>query len=124
MSRAKWPTHYLAASSLTGKPRVLFLIGYESFEAWEKDQLAQQKNATLSAAMERAQVADGELLTASDSSVLVYNDQYSLRSTVDLPHMRYFAISLYRVRPGHDMDWDTIVKMVKDVKCHPRPLGL
>jgi hypothetical protein len=27
--------------------------------------------------------------------------------------MRYFEISLYRVRAGHDSDWDTIVKMVK-----------
>ena len=43
----------------------------------------------------------------------MYSDEYSLRSTVDIPHMRYFEISLYRVRPGHDADWDTIVKMVK-----------
>jgi hypothetical protein len=27
--------------------------------------------------------------------------------------MRYFDISLFRVRPGHDADWDKIVKMVK-----------
>ena len=26
--------------------------------------------------------------------------------------MRYFEISLYRVRPGHDADWDSIAKMV------------
>src|SRR5690242_3814048 len=51
-ARAKWPTHYFAASALTGRPRVLFFVGYESFEAWEKDSLAQQKNATLSAALD------------------------------------------------------------------------
>ena len=45
MTRAKWPTHYLAVSSITGKPRVLFLTGYDSFEAWEKDVLATQSNA-------------------------------------------------------------------------------
>ena len=33
MTRAKWPTHYLAVSSITGRPRVLFLTGYDSFEA-------------------------------------------------------------------------------------------
>ena len=37
MTRAKWPTHYLAVNSITGKPRALFLTGYDSFEAWEKD---------------------------------------------------------------------------------------
>ena len=50
-TRAKWPTHYFAASALTGKPRVLFFVAYDSFEAWEKDSMAQQKNATLSAAL-------------------------------------------------------------------------
>jgi len=113
MTRAKWPTHYLAVSSISGKPRVLFLTGYDSFEAWEKDVLATQNNATLSAALDRASVADGDLLSDYDASALVYSDEYSLRSTVDIPHMRYFEISLYRVRPGHDGDWDTIVKMVK-----------
>ncbi len=113
MTRAKWPTHYLAASSITGKARVLFLTGYDSFEAWEKDVLAEQKNAALSAAVDRAAVADGDLLSDYDSSALVYSDEYSLRSAVDIPHMRYFEISLYRVRPGHDGDWDAIVKMVK-----------
>ncbi len=113
MTRAKWPTHYFAVSSLTGRPRVLFLTGYDSFEAWEKDVQATQKNATLSAALDRAALADGELLSDYDSSALVYSDEYSLRSAVDIAHMRYFEISLYRVRPGHDADWDTIVKMVK-----------
>ena len=53
-SRAKWPTHYLAVDSLSGKPRSLFLTGYDSFEAWEKDSRATQKNATLAAAIDRA----------------------------------------------------------------------
>jgi hypothetical protein len=89
------------------------LTGYDSFEAWEKDVQATQKNATLSAALDRAALADGDLLSDYDSSALVYSEEYSLRSAVDIPHMRYFEISLYRVRPGHDGDWDTIVKMVK-----------
>jgi hypothetical protein len=112
MTRAKWPTHYLAVTSLSGKPRALFLTGYESFEAWEKDALASEKNRTLSAVLDRAAVADGELLSEADATALVYHDEYSLRSATDIPHMRYVEISLYRVRPGHNKDWDTIVKMV------------
>jgi hypothetical protein len=112
MTRAQWPTHYLAVSSLSGKPRALFLTRYDSFEAWEKDALATEKNPTLSAALDRAGVADGDLLSDVDSTALVYHDEYSLRSSVDIPHMRYFEIALYRVRPGHDADWDSIVKMV------------
>jgi hypothetical protein len=111
-SRAKWPTHYLAVDSLSGKPRSLFLIGYDSFEAWEKDTQAAQKNATLGAALDRATQADGELLSDVDSGAFVYSEEYSLRAPVDIAHMRYFEISLYHVRPGHHKDWDDLVKLV------------
>ncbi len=113
MTRAKWPTHYFAVSSITGKPRVLFLAGYDSFEAWEKDVLATQKNATLSAALDRAAVADGDLLSDIDTSALMYREEFSLTAPVEIAHMRYFEISLYRVRAGHEADWEAIVKLVK-----------
>ena len=112
-ARAKWPTHYFAATALTGKPRVLFFVAFDSFEAWENDSLAQQKNAALSAALDRASVNDGELLSETDTSVLTYNDEQSLRAPVDIAHMRYFEISLYRVRPGHRAQWNELVKLVK-----------
>lgn len=111
-TRAKWPTHYLAVDSITGKPRSLFLTAYDSFEAWEKDVKAVQKNATLSAALDHASFADGDLLSDADASALVYHPEYSLRAAVDIAHMRYFEISLWQVRPGHEKDWDDIVKMV------------
>jgi len=56
-TRAKWPTHYLTIDSLSGKPRSLFLVGFDSFDAWEKDNQATQKNTALSAALERAALA-------------------------------------------------------------------
>jgi len=112
-ARAKWPTHYFAASAMTGKPRVLFLVGFDSFEAWEKDNQATQKNAALSAALDRAAAADGENLDGYDTSVLVYNEEQSLRAPVDIAHMRYFEIYLYRLRPGHRHEWDELAKLVK-----------
>jgi hypothetical protein len=112
-TRAKWPTHYLAMNSVSGKNRALFFVGYDSFEAWEKDNMAQQKNAALSAALDRAVLNDGDLLSETDNSVLVYNEEQSLRAPVDIAHMRYFEISLYRVRSGHRHEWNEAVKLVK-----------
>jgi hypothetical protein len=111
LKAAKWPTHYLAVDSFSGRPRSLFLTPYDSFEAWEKDVQATQKNTTLSAALDRAGVADGELLSDADGGAFVYREEYSLRAGSDLPHMRYFEISLFHVRPGHEKDWDSLVKM-------------
>ena len=108
---ANWPTEYLAVDSLSGKPRSLFLVGYDSFAAWEKDAQAVQNNATLSAALDHAGVVDGDLQTDADASVLTYREDLSLRPVVDLPHMRYFEISLFVVKPGHDKDFENLAKM-------------
>jgi hypothetical protein len=113
-ARAKWPTHYFAADSLSGNPRSLFFVGYDSFAAYEKDFLATQKNASLAAALDHAGVVDGELQTErSDTGTFVFNEHYSMRASVDIAHMRYFDIEVFHVKPGHHHEWDEAVKLVK-----------
>jgi hypothetical protein len=112
MKQAKWPTHYLAVESLSGQQRALFLTGYDSFAAWEKDTLATQKDKALAAALDHAAAVDGELLSETDAAALAYREDYSLRPEVDIAHMRYFEISRFQVKQGHDKDWDEIVKLV------------
>jgi hypothetical protein len=114
MAAAKWPTHYFGMDSLSGPSRSLFFVGYPSFAAWEKDNLATQKNATLSAALDRASVADGDLLSEYESSASVYRDDLSLRSTVDIAHMRYFEITQFVVRPGHEREFEALAKIYVD----------
>jgi len=114
MMHAKWPTHYLAMESLSGKNRALFFTGYESFEAWEKDTLATQKDKMLSSALDKAWAADGDLLSDTDGAVLAFKEEYSFRPEVDIAHTRYFEISAWQVKQGHEKDWDEIVKLVKE----------
>ncbi len=111
MRAAKSPTHYLAADSMSGQTRSLFFTGFDSFEAMEKDMRAVEKNPTFAAALDRAGAADGELLSETDAGDFVYREEYSLRPVTDIPHMRYFEISLFRIKPGHEKDWDDLVKM-------------
>jgi hypothetical protein len=108
---AKWPQRYLAVDSMSGAPRSLFLVGYDSFAAWEKDTQATMKNSALTSALERAAMADGDLLASADSGAFAFREDYSLRAPVDIAHMRYFEISVFHVRPGHRKDWDDLVKM-------------
>ena len=114
MAHSKWPTHYLGMNSLSGKPRSLFFTGYESFEAWEKDAAATQKDAALSAGLDRAGVADGELLDSMDAGVFAYNADYSLNQKAEhaTAATRYFEIGVYHVKHGHHKEWDDGVKMV------------
>src|SRR5437660_10502176 len=85
---AKWPTHYLAINSMSGKPRSLFLTGYDSFEAMEKDNKAAEKNAGLSAALERASLNDGELLRDFDQGLFVEPGALRLYRAADHADLR------------------------------------
>jgi hypothetical protein len=114
MAAAKYETHYLGMDSISGSSRSLFFTGYDSFADWEKDLTAQQKNATLAAAVDRAEIADGELLQSYETSAFVLRDDLSLNPATDLAHDRYFEIGVFHVKPGHDEDWSSIMKLVKD----------
>jgi hypothetical protein len=114
MTRAKFPTHYLALNSLSGKERALFLTAYDSFEAWGKDEKAVDNDKALSAELERASVADGELLESVDSQVFTYNDELSYRPHPVLSQARYMEIYAFHVRPGHGKEWRQVVKLIKD----------
>ncbi len=113
MARAKWPTHYIAMTSLSGKSRALYFTSYESFEAWQKDADAVAKNTTLSAALDRAGMADGDLLESTDQGLFYFRDEMSLHPRADLSQMRYMELSLFHVRPGKEKQWTEVVKMAK-----------
>jgi hypothetical protein len=111
-AKSKSNSHYLGMNSLTGKPRSLFFTGYESFEAWEKDAEATNKNAVLLTALDRALVADGELLDSLDQGAFVYREDLSLNSKVDIARMRYFEIEVFHTRPGRDAEWTEATNLV------------
>ena len=114
MSAAKWPQHYFGMTSLSGPSRALFFIAYDSFAAWEKDNRDTEHNATLAAAFDHAQMADGDLLSAYDSSVWTYNEDLSLNTKGSIAEMRYMELTVFKVRPGHRHDWMELVKMYKE----------
>jgi hypothetical protein len=115
MARAKWPTHYyLGMTSLSGKQRALFLASYDSFDALEKDSAGIAKNNMLSAALDRAGAADGELLDSMDEGIFLLQEDMSLRPKADLSPMRFMEFSMYHVKPGHGKEWRELVKMVID----------
>ena len=114
MESAKWPTHYFAMNSLSGPSRALFIVGYDSFADFEKDNAAMANNATLTAAFDRAMIADGELLSGYDQAVWTFDDDDSFRAPVKIGEMRFMDMTVFKVRPGHRAEWHQLVKMYKD----------
>ena len=111
-ARAKWPTQYIGMESLSGKSRALFLTGYDSFGAWEKDTMAVAKNAALSAAISHASEVDGALLDGTDQMTYFYRGDLSLNDGVDLSKMRYFDIGVFHIKPGRSTEFEEATKTV------------
>jgi hypothetical protein len=111
--RAKWPTYYIGLTSLSGRSRALFLTSYASFEAWQKDSEAMAKNTALSSTIDRAYMADGDLLEGLDQGVFYYSEAKSFHPRADLSPFRYMEFTLFKVKPGKDEEWDEVVKLAK-----------
>jgi len=111
MAEAKEPTHYVATCSLSGKSRCLYFTGYPSFDAWQKDTQAIGKNKDLSAKLDEAMVADGELLDSVDQAVLTYDADMSYHAPGPTPQARFMEITEFHVREGHSKDFADLAKM-------------
>jgi hypothetical protein len=114
MNKGKLQGHYIALNSMTGKSRALYMTRYPSFEAWENDNKIFEKNASLAAELDRDIVADSEMLEGMDSAVLVYNDQLSFHPRPDFSHARYYELTAFHVRLGHEKGFREVTKMYKD----------
>jgi hypothetical protein len=113
MAKANWPTHYLAMTAVTGPSEAWFLTGYPSFAAWEKDRDDTDKNKAFTAELDGLIEKDGELLTNGRSLVALLREDLSAGGPVDIAKMRYFRMLTFRVRPGHEGDFQDAVKIVR-----------
>lgn len=112
-AKANWPVHYLAMTALTGEPRALFMVAYESREAWEKDNQATRKNAALSAQLDALAAKDADYLKESRTGVFTYMPDISYNAAVDIGTMRYFRIVSFQVKPGHNDHFVEVRKLAR-----------
>ena len=112
MIKSKFPAHYIALTSMSGKSRTLYLTIYDSFAEWEKDNQIVEKNAALTAELERDSIADGELLEQVENSIYTSVPEMSYKSRPDLTKARYVEASMFHVRTGHRDEWEKLAKIV------------
>ncbi|HEY2469311.1 MAG TPA: hypothetical protein VGI45_15940 [Terracidiphilus sp.] len=123
MNRSRVQGHYIALNSMSGKSRALYMTRYDSYAAWESDNKVIEKNASISAELDRDAVADGELLEGLDQAVLTYVESMSFHPRPDFSHARYYQIMSFHVRPGHTREWHEVTKMYKDA-CEKAGAGI
>ena len=106
---------YIAVNAITGVPRELFLSGFDSMAAWEKDTMSLDKNAAYQAAIASIQAKENDLLNETSTGVFLYSPDtsYSPPNETPIPQMRYFMISSISIKPGHGDHYNEIRKMIK-----------
>ncbi|HEX5284972.1 MAG TPA: hypothetical protein VFW30_12700 [Bryocella sp.] len=108
----KAPFHYVAFTSLTGPNRALFLSGYDSMEAVEAERKSMSQ--ALQTSLDKAMIADGDQLSATDESVWMVDADLSQNTNGPRVGSRYMIFREFVVKPGHSGEWEQAVKLVLD----------
>ncbi len=113
-AKYKYPTNYLAMTSMTGPNEAWYMVGYPSFAAMEKDNDMSSANDPMSAELKRLSKGDAEHINNNTGMILQRMPELGYGAPVVLPQMRYFQVATYRVRPGHDADFAKAATMYRD----------
>jgi hypothetical protein len=111
--KAKWPTHYMAMTSMTGPSEAWFISGFDSYAAWEADQKHLEQTPALERELQRLSLQDGELLSGTRGIVAVYREDLSYRPNIKMGEMRYSTVTTFTLRPGYDSAFADTRKLVQ-----------
>src|SRR5579872_4613321 len=112
--KAKFPSHYIALTALTGGNDVWFLNSYNSFAAIEESDKLMESGA-LKGESEALDARDGEVRTLTRNMVAVYRKDMSFHpDAVNLGKSRYWVVETFRVKLGHEADFTAGSKLFLD----------
>jgi hypothetical protein len=110
MTKAKFPIHYIAFNSMSGKARAIYLAHFDSFDAMQSANKVFD-NPSAASEFERLNVADGELLEDTKQLIFSYLPELSYHSKTPNHHVRYLEADIFHIRPGHGKEFEELVKM-------------
>jgi hypothetical protein len=110
MTKAKFPIHYVAFNSMSGKTRAIYLAHFDSFDALQKANKVFDAPAT-AGEFEKLNVADGELLEETRQLIFSYVPDLSYHSRHPNGQIRYLEARILHVHPGHGKEFEELVKM-------------
>jgi hypothetical protein len=105
--RANSPDYYLAMTSMTGPPEAWYLVPSANHAAYAE---AMRRDAAMSEELDRLSRADAEVLESARTIQAMARPDLSMGSFPDLSKQRFWEISIVRVRPGHEVEFDAAAK--------------
>ena len=110
-AKAKSPNYYLAMTSLTGASEAWFIVPFASNAAAADEMKLEESDTTLAAELQRLSRADAEVLTDARGIQATARTDLSHGAFPDLTKQRFWEISIYRVRPGHEAGFEAAAKV-------------
>jgi hypothetical protein len=110
MRKAKFPLHYTAYNSISGRARAIYLTPFNSFEE-EQNAAKIFDTPTTASEFERINVADGELLDETRVLIFSSDPELSYHSKTPGPKNRYLEADIFQVRPGHGKEFADLIKL-------------
>jgi len=108
--KVKWPDYYVAAESLTGRSEVWFIVPSASHQAMGESLKRESTDPVLSVELPRLSRADSDVLASVSSIQTMARKDLSFGAFPDVGKMRFYEITLFRVRPGHEEQFEAAAK--------------
>jgi hypothetical protein len=107
--KAKDPYTYIALTSMTGPGEAWFISPFESHAAMA-DSMKREDEPTLAATLSRLQRADAEVVSNVRSIWARGRKDLSYGAYPESAKQRFYEITIFRVRPGHEDGFDAAAK--------------
>jgi hypothetical protein len=108
--KAKSPDYYLALVSMTGPNEAWYIAPFASHTALSDGMKRDEADAALSAELARLSRADADFISNIRVLHAVARPDLSMGDYPDIGRMRFWEITTFRVRPGHEAAFDAAAK--------------
>lgn len=105
--RVNSPDYYLAMTSMTGQPEAWYIVPAASHAAYGE---AMRRDVAVQKELDQLSRADADVLESTRTIQAMARPDLSMGAYPDLSKQRFWEISIVRVRPGREADFDAAAK--------------
>lgn len=110
---ANWKSYYFAMSAISGPAESWFISGFDSFDAWEKDNERLSRAPLLTSELNRIDQQDAQFRLGQHSVIAQYLEELSYRPDIAIQQQRYMTVKAVRVRPDQYSDFEEARRIVR-----------
>jgi hypothetical protein len=107
--------HFVAMEALTGAPRAIFLSGFDSFEALQKNEEWVPGDAAADTKIDALDARQAEYISEVRHALWHFRPDLSNNvAGADIPHSHYWEVIVFHMRPGHAEHFGEMTKLYRD----------